>query len=93
MKSIPVAVVLPDSAQSGSWMRRLWAAWKAFGRKIGDIQSRLLLSVVYFSVLAPFGFAVRIATDPLAIKPRTPKGWRARPPGQEASRERALEQF
>jgi hypothetical protein len=74
-------------------LQRLWAGWKAFGRKIGDIQSRVLLSVVYFTVIAPFGLAIRWMTDPLAIKSTTAKGWRPRPPGQGADPERARQQF
>ena len=61
--------------------RRLWAGWKRIGRKIGDFQSRLLLSLFYFVVIAPFALGIRWGADPLAIKPRTPKGWRLRPRG------------
>jgi len=65
-----------DNSRSGP--HRLWHAWKRIARKIGGFQARALLTVVYFTVVAPFGLVVRWATDPLALKPRTPRGWRAR---------------
>ena len=72
--------------------RRLWAGWKRIGRKIGDFQARVLLTVFYFVIIAPFGLLVRMATDPLSLKPATPKGWQPRrtPPGTPL--ERALRQ-
>ncbi|MBI4277524.1 MAG: hypothetical protein HY660_03625 [Armatimonadetes bacterium] len=58
--------------------RRLWDGWKVIARKIGDFQARLLLTVLYFAIVAPFALAVRWSRDPLAIKPGTPRGWRPR---------------
>ena len=57
---------------------RAWRAWKRFGKKVGDLQARLLLTVFYFVILAPFGLAMR-AADPLGLR-RTGEGWRVRPP-------------
>jgi hypothetical protein len=58
-------------------LRRAWAGWKRFGKKVGDFQARLLLTFFYFVILAPFGLAVRGA-DPLGLR-RTGIGWRERP--------------
>jgi len=49
-------------------LRRLWAGWKRFGRKIGDFQARVLLTVFYFVILAPFAVGVRWKADPLGLK-------------------------
>jgi hypothetical protein len=62
------------------------------GRRIGDIQARLLLSIVYAVVVAPFALVVQLATDPLAAKPDTVKGWRPRPASSGPSLERARQQ-
>jgi len=49
-------------------LRRLWEGWKRFGRKVGDFQARVLLTVFYFVMLAPFAIVVRWKADPLALK-------------------------
>src|SRR5918996_105379 len=40
-------------------MGRLWAGWKRFGRRVGDVQARLLLTGFYFLVVAPFALGVK----------------------------------
>lgn len=74
-------------------LRRLWEGWKRFGKKIGDFQARILLTVFYFVAIAPFAVLVRVATDPLALKPAAPRGWRPRTPLPGSPLERALRQF
>ena len=73
-------------------VRRLWQGWKRFGRKIGDVQARVLLTIFYFVIVAPFALAVRVFADPLGLKPKTAKGWRPRPAGTPAL-EQARRQF
>jgi hypothetical protein len=58
-------------------LRRVWEAWKRFGKKVGDLQARALLTIFYFVILAPFALAVR-AADPLGIR-HASTGWRPRP--------------
>jgi len=58
-------------------LRRAWNAWKRFGRKVGDFQARLLLSVFYFVILTPFALAMRVA-DPMRLR-QASTGWRPRP--------------
>jgi hypothetical protein len=78
--------------RSSLW-RRLWLGWKHVGRSVGDFQARVLLTVFYFVVIAPFALIVRWATDPLAVKPATPKGWRPREASPGMPLERARRQF
>ncbi len=59
-------------------LRRAWEGWKRFGKKVGDLQARVLLTFFYFVILAPFGLGVR-AADPLGLR-RPGGGWRRRPP-------------
>jgi len=49
-------------------IRNLWGQWKSFARAMGEFQSRILLGVVYFFVVAPFGIITRIFKDPLLLK-------------------------
>jgi hypothetical protein len=74
-------------------LRRLWAGWKRVGKKVADVQSRALLTLVYFTLIAPFALAVRWAADPLAIKPGTPRTWRPRPSEPEVTLDSARRQF
>jgi hypothetical protein len=50
--------------------RILWRGWIVVARKIGYLQSQLILTLVYFVVIAPFALAVRAFSDPLGL--RTP---------------------
>jgi hypothetical protein len=59
-------------------LRRLWQGWKRFGRKVGDFQARLLLTIFYFVILAPFGLGMR-AADPLGLRHRDGPSWKSRP--------------
>lgn len=72
-------------------LRRLWEGWKRFGRKIGDFQARVLLTVFYFVFLAPFALAVRSLADPLGLK--RPAGWHPVKPATDPVLERARRQF
>jgi hypothetical protein len=59
-------------------LRKLWLAWKRLGRKIGDFQARVILTIVYAVFVLPFGLAVRWFSDPLRIKSR-PEKWLKHP--------------
>jgi hypothetical protein len=56
-------------------LRTLWERWKVIARKIGDVQSRVMLVIFYFVILAPFGLAVRILSDPLRLRPQRFSHW------------------
>jgi hypothetical protein len=58
-------------------LRPLWNAWRAFGRWMADAVGRAVMFVLYFTVVAPFGLAVRLFSDPLQMKPHDPH-WQAR---------------
>ncbi len=47
---------------------RAWAAWKRFSRRMGNFQSRMILSWMYFLVISPVGLIRRTFSDPLNIK-------------------------
>ena len=49
-------------------MRKLWSQWMILARKIGQFQSRIILTFFYFLVVAPFGLAVRLLSDPLHVR-------------------------
>ena len=49
-------------------LRALWRGWLIIAKKIGYVQSQLILALVYFVVVAPFALAVRILKDPLNLR-------------------------
>ncbi len=72
-------------------LRRLWEGWKRVGRKIGDFQARVLLTLFYFVILAPFALGVRLLADPLGLK--RPAGWLPVAPSKDTPLARAGRQF
>lgn len=49
-------------------IKNLWEAWKKLAHKIGTFQSKVLLTVFYCVILAPFGLFVKLFQDPLHLK-------------------------
>lgn len=82
-----------DTRAGAGRLRTFWEAWKRFARRIGDVQARVLLTVFYYLILMPFALVLRWRSDPLAIKPGTPKGWRTRSESAETPLEQARRQF
>lgn len=60
-------------------LTRLWTAWKSVARVIGNFQARVLLTLIYATVVLPFGLMTRLFSDHLHIKNR-PTKWGERPP-------------
>lgn len=64
--------------------RRVWGAWRRFGQWLGDIMARVVLTILYFTVVLPFGVGVRLLADPLRLKRAAGESyWHRRPPLDE----------
>jgi hypothetical protein len=61
--------------------RRLWQRWKVIALKIGDVQARLILGLLYFLLVGPIALVRRLMADPLGLR-RALRGrhWIPRPP-------------
>jgi hypothetical protein len=57
---------------------RFTAGGRKVAKKIGDFNARMILTLIYVLVLWPFGFMVRLFSDPLRIKKR-PTQWLEHP--------------
>lgn len=55
-------------------MKRIWKKWQSFGKVVGDVVGRVLMTAFYFTVAAPFGLGIRFLSDPLRLTPAAP-GW------------------
>ena len=86
-------VEISSSERAPGLPKRAWHAWKRFGKRMADVQARILLTLFYFIVVPPFGLAVRWFADPLAIKPGHKAGWVARGTHTESALTRARRQF
>ena len=59
--------------------RRAWERWKVIAKKIGNFQSRVLLTLFYLLIIPFFAIIVKVFKDPLRL--HAPKGgsyWRER---------------
>jgi hypothetical protein len=54
-------------------VKTAWKAWKRIAQKIGNFQARVLLTIIYATVVLPFGLLVRLFSDSLQIKNRPTK--------------------
>ena len=64
----------------GARARGIHTAWTALGEAMGRVVSPVVLAVLYFVVVTPFGLASRLRRrDPLGLKPdpASPTYWRA----------------
>ena len=74
-------------------MKKLWEWWKRVAREIGDLQARIILTIFYFIILGPFALAIRLGSDPLAIKASSPHGWHHKTDVKGTPIEQATKQF
>jgi len=66
-------------------LRILWEAWKVVARKIGDLQARVIMALIYFGLVGPIALLRRLGADPLGLR-RKPRAtyWHQRPPAAES---------
>jgi hypothetical protein len=56
-----------------------WARFTAITASYGDLQGRVIATIFYFTILAPFGIAVTLFSDPLGVRAKARPAWAARP--------------
>lgn len=59
-----------------------WSKWLAFGRAVGNVVGRVVMTILFFTIVAPFGLGVRLFGDPLRLKKAEPR-WLERPTRQD----------
>jgi hypothetical protein len=66
-----------------TWLLRARQIWMDLATSIGTFQARVLLTLLYFTWLVPFGLLARFLSDPLALREATRRsvttGWKRRP--------------
>jgi hypothetical protein len=64
-------------------LARAWRRWVVIAHRIGDVQTRLLLSAFYFVILAPFALGLRLFSDPLRLVSTHGPRWLPRPKAED----------
>jgi hypothetical protein len=59
-------------------IKKVWQIWKRIGHFVGDLIGRIILTLFYFTIFAPFGLGVRLWGDPLQIRKNLSAKWLAR---------------
>jgi hypothetical protein len=60
------------------FLESIWAGWKKIGSAIGDLLARIVLSILYFTLVLPFGLITRLTRDPLDLDDHSPVRWHDR---------------
>ena len=61
-------------------LRRAWAGWKRFARRLADFQGRVLLTLLYVVLVVPVGLVLRLVADPLRRRQPRTSNWTPRLP-------------
>jgi len=56
-------------------MDKLWNRWKKISAKILDKEAGLILSILYFVLVAPFALILKTFADPLNLKSKSNSFW------------------
>ena len=56
-------------------LRAIWAWWKPVAHRLANFQARVVLSLFYFVVLAPFALGMKLTADPLRQRPQAVSAW------------------
>jgi hypothetical protein len=63
-----------------SLLRQAWRLWKQFAQIIGDLSARIILTVLYFTLVVPFGLGARLSYARSESKLERVSGWLDRMP-------------
>ena len=61
---------MKGGSPTGGGLKRVWQGWSRLTALVGGFQSRLVLSLFFFTVVFPFAVTTRLLSDPLGLKRR-----------------------
>ena len=59
-------------------LRTIWNKWKVVGAFLGNVVARVVLTLFYFTIFAPFGLATRLTSDRLHLRGDAGGHWQRR---------------
>ena len=60
--------------------KQMWRGWLKFAHVLGTVQMMIVLTLVYWTILAVMAVPYRFFADSLSTKSRGGKGWTEREP-------------
>jgi hypothetical protein len=70
--------------------KKIWEGWKKVAKKIGDFNSRVILTIFYFIFITPISIPIKLK-DPLGIKNKK-QSWLPKQPSEGTAMDQALRQ-
>ena len=92
--ALSAAVVIPTPARAAAnrnIFRRIYDRWRRAAHAVGIVQTRVIMMLIYLTVVVPTGMLMRLSRDPLHLQPRDSNWLPA--PQTEHSVETARRQF
>lgn len=75
-------------------LRKLWDLWKAFGHALGQVQTAILLGIIYHIAIGPISLVCRLAgRDMMSLQQPKSASYAATLPTISSTLERAQRQF
>lgn len=71
---IPNTRTETERAQHG-FLRRVYERWKRAGHAVGVVQTRVIMVLIYATVVVPTGVLMRMSRDPLHLKAPHDTNW------------------
>lgn len=93
LESLQTQAMPPETARRGKWWRSIWEGWKSYATRMGNYQGRMMLAVVYFAVITPWGLIVRFFSDPLQVRSSSTASFWIQREALQADMEESKRQF
>ncbi|MBX3024398.1 hypothetical protein KF840_05750 [bacterium] len=76
--ALGAAVVIPTPARaavSRNVFQRIYDRWRRAAHAVGVVQTRVIMMVLYLTVVVPTGVLMRLSRDPLHLRPPAGSNW------------------
>jgi hypothetical protein len=68
-----------EAPRKPGFLRQVWRRWLRFAEVVGTVQMVVILSIVYFTMLALVAIPFRLLSDPLSLRAKKASHWIKRP--------------
>lgn len=75
-----------EAPRKPHFLRQAWRAWLRFAEVVGTVQMVVILSIVYFTMLALVAIPFRLLSDPLSLRAKKASHWTKRPTATDFAR-------
>jgi len=78
--ALSAGMLIPTPARAAATrniFRRVYDRWRRAAHAVGVVQTRVIMMVVYVTVVVPTGLLMRLSRDPLHLRPPAESNWTA----------------